>query len=238
MAIVKNNYVKRGRDQINRVKASLRYIAHRPGKDNKRMNRELFGYDGVMEKDQAYRMFDAAEKGTNFFRLVISTDPKREDTYKDLQMRAIAIKTIQHLEEKLHLEGKIQFVAAIHNDHTNIRHIHAIVLVPKKLSKEEVKVFQDFKHAATAEALRQRQQLDHVREAQRQRAARYSRYTKVDFEPATAPPDIMACTKCGTIQSAEVLSRVLYRCIGCGNIQSRSHYPGSQNREAGPQLSL
>ncbi|HVI79756.1 MAG TPA: hypothetical protein VM715_16620, partial [Candidatus Acidoferrum sp.] len=207
MAIVKNNYVKRGSGQRDRVKASLRYIAHRPGKDNKRMYRELFGYDGVMEKDQAYRMFDAAEKGTNFFRLVISTDPKREDTYKDLQMRAIAIKTIQHLEEKLHLEGKIQFVAAIHNDHTNIRHIHAIVLVPKKLSREEFKVFQDLKHAATAEALRQRQQLDQVREAQRQQTGRYLRYNKVDFEPATAPPDIMACTECGTIQPAEALSR-------------------------------
>src|SRR3954467_6413413 len=238
MAIVKNNYVKRGSGQRDRVKASLRYIAHRPGKDNERMYRELFGYDGVMEKEQAYRMFDAAEKGTNFFRLVISTDPKREDTYKDLQMRAIAMKTIQHLEEKLHLEGKIQFVAAIHNDHTWIRHIHAIVLVPKKLSREEFKVFQDLKHAATAEALRQRQQLDQVREAQRQWAGRYSRYTIAELEPATAPPDIMACTECGTIQPAEVLSRMLYRCTGCGNIQSRFHYPGSESREAGPQLSL
>src|SRR3954454_607057 len=195
MAIVKNNYVKRGRDQINRVKASLRYIAHRPGKDNKRMYRELFGHDGVMEKEQAYRMFDAAPKGTNFFRLVISTDPKREDTYKDLQMRAIAMKTIQHLEEKLHLEGKIQFVAAIHSDHTRIRHIHAIVLVPKKLSREEFKVFQDLKHAATAEALRQRQQLDQVREAQRQQAARYLIYDKADL--AQAPPsDFMVCSEC------------------------------------------
>ena len=42
MAIVKNNYVKRGRGQIDRVKASLRYITHRPGKDNERMYRELF----------------------------------------------------------------------------------------------------------------------------------------------------------------------------------------------------
>src|SRR5688500_17006855 len=126
MAIVKNNYVKRGKSQIDRVKASLRYITHRPGKDKARMYRELFGYDGVMKKEQAYGMFDAAKTGTNFFRLVISTDPKLEDTYKDLQMRAIAMKTIQHLEEKLNLEGKIQFVAAIHNDHTNIRHIHAV----------------------------------------------------------------------------------------------------------------
>ena len=45
------------------VKASLRYITHRPGKDKERMYRELFGYDGVMEKDQAYRMFDEAQKG-------------------------------------------------------------------------------------------------------------------------------------------------------------------------------
>jgi hypothetical protein len=238
MAIVKNNYVKRGSDQRDRVKASLRYIAYRPGKDNKRMYRELFGHDGVMEKEQAYRMFDAAQKGTNFFRLVISTDPKREDTYKDLQMRAIAMKTIQHLEEKLHLEGKIQFVAAIHNDHTNIRHIHAIVLVPKKLSKEEFKVFQDLKHAATAEALRQRQQLDQVREAQRERSATYLIYDKDDFVQSSPPPSIMACVECGAIQPAEVLSRTLYRCIGCGNIQSRSQYAGASGREAGPQLSL
>src|SRR3954453_5860879 len=183
-------------------------------------------------------MFDEGQKGTNFFRFVISPDPKREEQFRNLHRREIAKKIIQHLEEKLNLQGKIQFVAAIHNDHTRIRHIHAIVLVPKKLSREEFKVFQNLKHAATAEALRQRQQLDQVREAQRQQAGRYFRYTKAELEPATAPSDIMACTECGTIQPAEELSRTLYRCIGCGNIQSRSHYPGSQSREAGPQLSL
>jgi hypothetical protein len=237
MAIVKNNYVKRGKGQRDRVKASLRYITHRPGKDKERMYRELFGHDGVMDKDQAYRMFDAAPKGTNFFRFVISSDPKREDTYRDLNMRAIAKKTIQHLEEKLHLERKIQFVAAIHNDHTWIRHIHAIALVPRKLSKEEFQVFQDLWQAATAEAQSQRQQLDQVREAQRQQAARYLINNKADGGQAP-PPNIMACADCGTIQPAEVLSRILYRCTGCGHIQSRSQYAGSPSREAGPQLSL
>src|SRR3954449_952404 len=101
MAIVKNNYVKRGKSQIDRVKASLRYITHRPGKDGARMYRELFGHDGVMDKNQTYRMFDEAQKGTIFFRLVISPDPKWEDTYRDLHMRGIAKKTIQQLEEKL-----------------------------------------------------------------------------------------------------------------------------------------
>src|SRR3954469_7625245 len=237
MAIVKNNYVKRGRGQIARVKASLRYITHRPGKDGARMYRELFGHDGVMDKDQAYRMFDEVQKGTIFFRLVISPDPKREDTFRDLYMREIAKKTIQHLEEKLNLQGEIQFVATIHNDHTWIRHIHAIVLVPKKLSREEFQVFQDLKSAATAEAQKQRQQLDQVREPQRVRTTRYLIYDKAELAQA-APLNIMACSECGAIQPAEVLSRVLYRCTGCGHIQSRNQYAGSPGREAGPQLSL
>src|SRR3954469_9091701 len=165
MAIVKNNYVRRGKGQIDRIKASLRYITHRPGKDGARMYRELFGHDGVMDKDQAYRMFDEAQKGTIFFRLVISPDPKLEDKFRDIHMREIAKKTIQHLEEKLNLQGEIQFVAVIHNDHTWIRHIHAIVIIPHKLSREDFQVFQDLKQAATAEAQRQRQQLDKVREA-------------------------------------------------------------------------
>jgi hypothetical protein len=238
MAIVKNNYVKRGRGQLDRVKASLRYIAHRPGKDKERMYRELFGHDGVIDKNQAYRMFDEAQKGTNFFRFVISPDPKREDKFRDLHMREIAKKTIQHLEEKLNLQGKIQFVAAIHNDHTWIRHIHAIALVPKKLTREEFQVFKNLWQAATEEAQSQRQQLDQVREAQRERARRYLIYDKADFGQSSPPPSIMACADCGTIQPAEVLSRILYRCTGCGHIQSRSQYPGSPSREAGPQLSL
>src|SRR4051794_19550898 len=171
MAIVKNNYVKRGRGQLARVKASLRYITHRPGKDKERMYRELFGHDGAMDKDQAYRMFDEAQKGTIFFRFVISPDPKREDKFRDLLMQEIAKKVIQHLEDKLNLQGEIQFVAAIHNDHTWIRHIHAIALVPKKLTREEFQVFKDLWQVATAEALRQRQQLDQVREAQQERTA-------------------------------------------------------------------
>jgi hypothetical protein len=237
MAIVKNNYVKRGKGQIDRIKASLRYITHRPGKDKERMYRELFGHDGVMDKDQAYRMFDEAQKGTIFFRLVISPDPKLEDKFRDLHMRGIAKKTIQHLEEKLNLQGEIQFVAAIHNDHTWIRHVHAIVLIPRKLSKEDFKVFQDLKSAATAEAQRQRQQLDQMRKAQRERTARYLIYDKADLVQA-APSDFMACSECGAIQPAEVISRVLYRCSSCGHIQSRNQYAGLSGREAEPQLSL
>jgi len=106
MAIVKNNYVKRDKNQKKKVKASLRYITHRPGEDNKRMYRELFGHNGFMTKDQAYRMFDEAKKGTLFFRLVISPDAKREDTYKDLNMQAIAKKNHTALRGAVTFRGK------------------------------------------------------------------------------------------------------------------------------------
>jgi hypothetical protein len=69
MAIVKATYTKsRGG-----AKAAIRYIQHRPGKDGQKATRELYGADGGMERSQAYQMIDTAEKGTVFFRIVIST---------------------------------------------------------------------------------------------------------------------------------------------------------------------
>jgi predicted Zn-ribbon and HTH transcriptional regulator len=236
MAIVKNNYVKRDKNQKKKIKASLRYITHRPGEDNKRMYRELFGHDGFMTKDQAYRMFDEAKKGTLFFRLVISPDARREDTYKDLNMQAIAKKTIQHLEERLRLEGKLQFVAAVHSDHTNIRHIHSIVLVPRRLSKEEFKVISGLWQVAREEALRQRSQLDQTRAAQRQLQEPF--LSKADELQVGQPLDMVTCQNCGFGQPMERLSRVLYRCPACDRIQSLSPNAGVQQSGASLQLSI
>ena len=235
MAFFKARYVKKGKAEHKRAKATIRYITHRPGKDRENIFRQLFGHDGALEKEDAYAAIDQAAKGTYFYRMIINPDPKKEDTRRDLYLPGITKQTILRLEERLDLVGKIQFFGAVHNDHSPLRHVHLLVLVPGKLPKD---VIADLHQAATDEALSQRQQLDQVREAQRQRAAGYLRYTKVEFEPATPPPDIMACTECGAIRPAEVLSRILYRCISCGNIQSRFTYPGSESRETGPQLSL
>ena len=57
------------------AKKSIRYIQHRPGKDEAKIERALFGSDGVMERFEALRMIDQAHKGSAFFRIVISPDP-------------------------------------------------------------------------------------------------------------------------------------------------------------------
>jgi hypothetical protein len=235
MAFFKARYVKKGTEEHKRAKATIRYITHRPGKDKENIFRQLFGHDGALEKDDAYAAIDQAPKGTYFYRMIINPDPKKEDTRRDLYLQGVTKQTILRLEERLDLVGKIQFFAAVHNDHSPLRHVHLLVLVPGKLTKD---VIAELHQAATDAAIRQRQQLDQVLEAKQQQAARYFIHSKADFVQSTPPPNIMACADCGTIQPAQVLSRILYRCTGCGHIQSRYPYTGATRREVGWQQSL
>jgi hypothetical protein len=159
MAIIKASYTRTGGS----AKASVRYIENRPGKDGAKLQRTIFTADGKMERGEAYTMIDQAAKGSYFFRLVISPDPKSEDSDKQLSLRELTEKTMQSLEARF--EQPLQWVATIHADHADHRHVHAIAIVPKRL---QVPDFQRMRSAATEEALAQRQHLDLVREAQEQ----------------------------------------------------------------------
>src|SRR5438105_7843258 len=97
MAIVKATYTKQSKG----AKASIRYIEHRPGKDGEKITRTLFNADGAMGRWQAYHMIDESQQGSLFYRVVISPDPKGEDSEKDLHLREITEKTMQTLEERL-----------------------------------------------------------------------------------------------------------------------------------------
>ncbi len=160
MAIVKASYTK----SSGGAKASIRYIAHRPGKDNEKTARTLFGSDGLMGRYEAYRMIDEAEKGSLFFRIVISPDPQQEDTDKDLFLRDITEQTMQSLEDRF--QKHLQWVAAEHNDHAPHRHVHVVAVVPGRL---QVQDFQLLRQTATQAALAQRKERDLLREIQKQK---------------------------------------------------------------------
>jgi hypothetical protein len=170
MAVVKANYVKRGKGEKGRAKSTIRYIQHRRDRDGERVSRTLFGYDGELTRQQAYRMIEEAKKGTLFYRLVLSPDPKREDRYKDLDLSEITIHTMLALEERL---GKqIQFVATMHDDHSPHRHVHTLALVQgTRLTKED---FQSLREKATEAAFSQRRIRDQIREQRRR--LRLSKY--------------------------------------------------------------
>ena len=115
-----------------------------------------------MGRWEAYRMIDEAEKGSIFFRFVISPDPQQEDTEKDLFLREITEQTMLHLEDRVQRE--VQWVAAIHDDHAPHRHVHVVAVVPGRL---HVPDFQALRQTATEACLEQRRQRDLMQEHQR-----------------------------------------------------------------------
>ena len=157
MAIFKATYTHKAAG----AKASIRYIEHRPGKDNAKITRTLWGVDGKMERQEAYHMIDEAGKGSIFFRFVISPDPKTEDTKRDIFLREITEHTMLGLEDRLRRE--IQWVAATHDDHAPHRHVHILAILPKKLQVHDLKALRAI---ATEAALEQRHQRDAARQEQ------------------------------------------------------------------------
>src|SRR5688500_18674466 len=162
MAIVRAHYTR----SRSKIKATLRYIIHRPGREGERLTRELFGnFEEAISKDDAYRLIDA-QRGMTFFHVKINFHPIREDRRKDLDLRDLTRQSMVALEKRL--QRTIRFLAVEHNDHTELRHIHALVLV--KLSRGERIGRDDWKacrEAATEQARFQRRALDVVRRFQR-----------------------------------------------------------------------
>jgi hypothetical protein len=157
MAIVKASYTRsRGG-----AKASIRYIQHRPGKDGQKTAWELFSADGVVDRQEAYLMIDAAGKGSIFFRIVISPDPETEDIYKDLYLHELTAETMTQLQELV--AKPVSYVAATHDDHAPHRHVHVVASVQGRLTTQDL---QALRATATAAALFQRQERDQAREQQ------------------------------------------------------------------------
>jgi hypothetical protein len=161
MAVIKANYVRRGKVGNAKAKENVRYIQHRPDKDKEAVWRPLFTNDGPMTRLEAYQLIDEAPKGTHFYTIIINPDPTKEDTHKDLDMRQIAITTMQSIEDIV--KTPLSWVAAIHDDHTDKNHVHALAAVNRRLDTPELNRIRD---ATTQACLEQRKELDRSRERQ------------------------------------------------------------------------
>jgi rubrerythrin len=215
--------VKRGEGEKGRAKATIRYIQHRRDRNGERVNRTLFGYDGALTREQAYRMIDEARNRTIFYRIVLSPAPAKEDRLRDLNLTDLTISTMLELEERL---GKqIQFVATIHDDHSPHRHVHTLVLVEgKRLTKED---FQALREKTTEQALSQRRLRDRGRAHQlsikRARTFRFQRHVTRGLTEARqgrikgslAPWQGYLCLLCGYYQALPP-ARNGHRCPTCG----------------------
>src|SRR5437660_2022433 len=135
MAVVKNNYIKQDGREKAKAKATIRYIQNRVGKDKAKTSRTLFGRDGLLGRYEAYRMIDESEQGSVFYRITISPDSQTEDTKRDLHLRDVTEQTMLSFEERI--KQQVQWVAAEHADHTSLRHVHIVAVIPGRLQRQD-----------------------------------------------------------------------------------------------------
>ena len=218
------------------AKKTIRYITHRRDRQRENITRTLYARHGISNKTEAYEAIDLVIPGTTFVRMVISTDPLGEDTNRDLDQRRVMEQTMLALQSRFPGQ-KIQYFAAIHTDHSDIRHVHILALITGRLSKQDLRVI---RAAATGEAKAQRQVLDQDRkieqgqQTQQVRVAsatlvktpfRYPDSRGVFFAkqertdtfragPRRNPP----CLTCGPWNEMERISRTLFHCANCGTI--------------------
>jgi hypothetical protein len=214
MAIVKVKYT---RDPI-KIKEHLRYIVHRRGKDGETMTRELFDAFDHTDKDHAYQLIDAT-KHPLFFKIILNFDANKEDKFKDLDVQHITRKTLREMQRLIGRDD-LPFVATIHDDHTPLRHIHAIAMVQGKIAKADFYQLKTLWKTATAEARKQRRSRDHVREHPR---VRYLTQARVISQPVITQRRFRSskplrfqhgCDHCGFGQLTGIPSDRLY-CPSC-----------------------
>lgn len=151
MAVVRATFIKSG----GLAKANIRYIQHRAGKEGKKTTRELFTFDRTIARQEAYEMINSVHRDTYFYRISLNPDPKQEDHKRDLDLKQLTRETMRALEE--YLGKSIEFVAAIHADHTERRHAHLLALLPRNMNKQDLTFF---RQELTTQAKSQRRELD------------------------------------------------------------------------------
>ena len=185
MAVVTLKYLR----ERPHLKSHLRYITHRRGRDEGRITRQLFDRNGLTDRRSVYELIDAAGRGTVFYKFMINPDPAKEDTHKDLDLLHITRQTIRALERQLGL--RLPFAAVLHPaDHSALRHVHGIFLLPRRLSKAAFRKLQSIARAtATAKARLQRRARDRVRANPRNRSLPLNRVlNRYQRQPQTLRP--------------------------------------------------
>ena len=161
MAVVATNYIRRGKAGNPRAKDAIRYMQHRRGYEGAKITRSLFGTDGRQGRADAYRMIDEAPPGTHFYRMSLNPDPTSEDGKKDLDLREMTEHTIRTLEGIV--QSPVYYVAAVHAEHADHRHVYLVASVPRRINPPELKRLTD----TTTEVCRE-QRRERDREAQQE----------------------------------------------------------------------
>jgi hypothetical protein len=227
------NYIPHNKFARKKAKATLGYNETRKGKDGEEIVRKLFGKTGPLTREQAEWLINKASENTYFYRWILSPDALEENAEKDLDLWQLARDGVRWLEEKLQRDGEIQLIGAEHNDHTDIPHIHAILLIERRgkekiLTKQELNEFRETVHQMALEQRRTREQsiqqeagetLQVVQEAPEWPTRPPTRHASAAAEIVRKPvygTRSTLCLICRGERGQELLEDGLERCPGCG----------------------
>ena len=118
--------------------------------------RRLWSHDGAPRSLAAARaLVDRARRPRLFYALTISPDPDTEDGPQDLDLQDLTERTLRVLARRL--TRPLDWVAAEDHEHGRWRHVHVLVVSPRRLLAAELALLS---WAATAAAEAQRRDLD------------------------------------------------------------------------------
>jgi hypothetical protein len=217
MAVIKLKYTLSRR----KIKAHVRYITHRPGREGERRTRPLFSRGGEIEKADAYRLIDQTPKGQRFYKLIISPDPKTEDIGNTLDLWQIATKTLSALESQLQRE--LSFIAVLHNDHSDNRHVHLVFVHAGALTRLDIRALRQAATRASGGQLIERRRFRERTAAGRFRLRPASGHRQ---PPARSPKPLRLpasttrfCGTCLTFTSQCALDGNRQFCRNCRTVQ-------------------
>jgi hypothetical protein len=222
MAIDKVHYISKfDPSRVGKALKHLRYIVHRKGREGEKMERQLFTNKGAVPKEYAQSLIENS-RGMNIFKIILNFDPKREDIFKDLDLRSITHHVMLKLKELL--QQDFEWVAVMHNDHGRLRfdgtpkrHIHSMVFVNGRLEKEHLTMLREVAHE---QAMKQRLQLDLMRERHQHQEQHFSlqRDAHITRLAAYQPMTVHAGGRARHVLG----TRFLKERIGCQNCSYRN----------------
>jgi hypothetical protein len=231
MAVIKLKYTKSRR----KIKAHVRYITHRPTREGERHARPLFDRGGAIDKTQAYKLIDQSQRGPRFYKLIISPDPRTEDTGNALDLWQIAKQTLSALEDRL--KRQLSFLGVLHADHSANRHVHLVFTHSGRLSRLDIRALREAATIASGGQLRERQRFSE-QSATRQLRIRLLPAQSLAPRPKASPRPMRLhlwstrfCATCLTLTTQLSLPGNRRFCQSCRTVQGIALNPG-QSQEA------
>jgi hypothetical protein len=131
-SIVRANYRTAASGGLTVVLGSISYYAHRRDRDGQQVSRDGFsrdetGLDAVTMRDAIRQA-----QGDYYYRILLSAGAD-QDTNVDLQ--TWTRDSLLALEKE---HGEFPYIAIEHRDQTDYAHVHVVIVLDKKLDKEDL----------------------------------------------------------------------------------------------------